>query len=96
MITRANGRGSLVAKAIGSDTKSRLSLCAWAADAGLAWLSPWIAYTLYGGRAAVVRARPPPRIDRIIEKLPHPGRRLSESNRRPVHYEKHVAQHQAR
>jgi TMEM175 potassium channel family protein len=51
MIIRANGRESPVARAIGSDTKSRLSLCAWAAGAGLAWLSPWIAYTLYGAVA---------------------------------------------
>lgn len=51
MIIRANGRESLVAKAIGSDAKGRLSLCAWAAGVGLAWLSPWIAYTLYGAAA---------------------------------------------
>jgi len=38
MIIRANGRESLVAKAIGADTKGRLSMCAWAAGAGLVWL----------------------------------------------------------
>jgi uncharacterized membrane protein len=48
MIIRANGRESLVAKAIGSGAKTRLSICAFAAGAGLAWLSPWIAYSLYG------------------------------------------------
>ena len=47
MITRANGRDSLVATAIGSDVKGRLSICLFAAGFGLAWLSPWIAYALY-------------------------------------------------
>ncbi len=47
MIIRANGRDSLVATAIGSDVKSRLSVCLFAAGVGLAWLSPWIAYALY-------------------------------------------------
>jgi TMEM175 potassium channel family protein len=47
MIIRANGRDSLVATAIGSDVKSRLSICLFAAGVGLAWLSPWIAYALY-------------------------------------------------
>jgi uncharacterized membrane protein len=47
MIIRANGRDSLVARAIGSDVKGRLSICLFAAGIGLAWLSPWIAYALY-------------------------------------------------
>jgi uncharacterized membrane protein len=47
MIIRANGRDSLVATAIGSDVKGRLSICLFAAGVGLAWLSPWIAYALY-------------------------------------------------
>jgi uncharacterized membrane protein len=53
MIIRANGRESLVAKAIGSDAKGRLSLFAFAAGVGLAWLSPWIAYSLYGAVAVL-------------------------------------------
>lgn len=51
MIIRANGRESPVAKAVGSDTKTRLSVCLWAAGIGLAWLHPWIAYALYGSVA---------------------------------------------
>jgi uncharacterized membrane protein len=47
MIIRANGRDSLVARAIGSDLKGRLSVCLFAAGVGLAWVSPWIAYALY-------------------------------------------------
>jgi uncharacterized membrane protein len=47
MIIRANGRDSLVATAIGSDVKGRLSIGLFAAGVGLAWLSPWIAYALY-------------------------------------------------
>lgn len=47
MIILANGRDSPVATAIGPDVKGRLSICLFAAGAGLAWLSPWIAYALY-------------------------------------------------
>lgn len=50
-IIRANGRESPVAKAIGSDAKGRLSIVLFAAGLGLAWLSPWIAYSLYGAVA---------------------------------------------
>jgi uncharacterized membrane protein len=51
MIIRVNGRDSFVAKAIGSDTKGRLSAGLFAAGTGLAWLNPWIAYSLYGAVA---------------------------------------------
>ena len=47
MIIKANGRDSAVARGIGSDVKGRLSAGLFAADVGLAWLSPWIAYALY-------------------------------------------------
>ena len=47
MIIKANGRDSPVARGIGSDMKGRLSIGLFAAGAGLAWLSPWIAYALY-------------------------------------------------
>jgi uncharacterized membrane protein len=53
MIIRANGRESFVAKAIGPDTKGRLSICLFAAGVGLAWLSPWIAYALYAAVAVL-------------------------------------------
>jgi uncharacterized membrane protein len=47
MAIKANGRDSPVATGIGSDLKGRLSIGLFAAGAGLAWLSPWIAYALY-------------------------------------------------
>src|SRR5215472_16041708 len=52
-IIRANGRDSAVAKAIGSDVKGRVSIVLFAAAAGFAWLSPWIAYALYVAVAIV-------------------------------------------
>ena len=52
-IIRANGRDSPVAKAIGSDVKGRVSAFLFAVAAGLAWLSPWIAYALYVAVAIV-------------------------------------------
>ena len=36
-----------VAAAIGSDLKGNLSIVAYAAGIGLAWITPWIAYALY-------------------------------------------------
>jgi uncharacterized membrane protein len=53
MIIRANGRDSLVATAIGSDVKGRLSIGLFAVGVGLAWLSPWAAYSLYVAVALV-------------------------------------------
>jgi uncharacterized membrane protein len=47
MIIKANGRDSPVARGIGSDLKGRLSTGLFAVGVGLAWVSPWIAYTLY-------------------------------------------------
>ena len=46
-IIRADGSSSLVATAIGSDTKGRVSLLAYAAAAALAFVSPWISYALF-------------------------------------------------
>ena len=45
-IIRADGSASLVATAIGSDVKGRVSLAAYAAATGLAFVSPWISYVL--------------------------------------------------
>jgi uncharacterized membrane protein len=45
-IIRADGGDSLVAQAIGPDYKGRISLLAYAAATGLAFVSPWIAYAL--------------------------------------------------
>ncbi|HWM96518.1 MAG TPA: TMEM175 family protein [Streptosporangiaceae bacterium] len=46
-IIRADGSSSLVATAIGSDTKGRVSLLAYAAATALAFVSPWITYALF-------------------------------------------------
>ena len=46
-IIRADGSSSLVATAIGSDTKGRVSLLAYAAATAFAFVSPWITYALF-------------------------------------------------
>jgi uncharacterized membrane protein len=46
-LIRVNGRGSAVARAIGSDLKGYASLVLYAAGVALAFVSPWIAYALY-------------------------------------------------
>ena len=50
-IIRADGSSSLVATAIGSDVKGRVSLLGYAAATALAFVSPWIAYALIAGVA---------------------------------------------
>jgi uncharacterized membrane protein len=45
-IIRADGSSSLVATAIGSDTKGRISMLGYAAATVLAFVSPWISYVL--------------------------------------------------
>src|SRR5215472_19244000 len=52
-IIRANGRDSPLAQAMGSDVEGRVSVFLFAVAAGLAWLSPWIAYALYVAVAIV-------------------------------------------
>ena len=46
-IIRADGSASLVATAIGRDTKGRASLVLYAAATGLAFVTPWISYALF-------------------------------------------------
>ena len=50
-IIRANGRDSLVGRAISSDLKGNISLAMYAAGVGLAFVSAWIAYALYAAVA---------------------------------------------
>jgi len=50
-IIRANGRDSLVGRAIASDLKGNISLAMYAAGVGLAFVSVWIAYALYAAVA---------------------------------------------
>jgi uncharacterized membrane protein len=45
-IIRADGSSSLVATAIGSDVKGRVSMLGYAAATALAFVSPWISYAL--------------------------------------------------
>jgi uncharacterized membrane protein len=45
-IIRADGGASLVATAIGSDVKGRVSVATYAAATGLAFVTPWISYVL--------------------------------------------------
>ena len=52
-IIRADGSDSLVAMAIGRDYKGRVSVLAYAAAIGLAFVSPWIAYALFAGVAVM-------------------------------------------
>ena len=52
-IIGANGKGSAVATAIGSDRKGYVSIALYATGASLAWVSPWISYSLYVGVAVV-------------------------------------------
>jgi uncharacterized membrane protein len=47
MIVARSGENSLVAAAIGSDTKGMASLVLYSAAIGFAFLSPWIAYATY-------------------------------------------------
>jgi len=50
-IIRANGRDSLVGRAISSDLKGNISLAMYAAGVALAFVSAWIAYALYAAVA---------------------------------------------
>jgi uncharacterized membrane protein len=52
-IIRANGRESLVGRAIASDVKGSLSLAMYAAAVGLAFVDVWIAYALYAAVAVI-------------------------------------------
>ena len=52
-IIRADGSSSLVATAIGSDSKGRISMLAYAAATVLAFVSPWISYVLIASVAVM-------------------------------------------
>jgi uncharacterized membrane protein len=63
-IIRADGSSSLVATAIGSDTKGRVSLLAYAAATAFAFVSPWISYALFVA-VAVMWFIPDRRLSRV-------------------------------
>jgi len=52
-LIRVNGKESAFAKAIGSDLKGYASLVAYASAVGLAFVTPWIAFGIYAGVAAM-------------------------------------------
>jgi uncharacterized membrane protein len=52
-IIRADGSASLVATAIGRDTKGRASLVIYTAATGLAFVTPWISYALLAAVAVM-------------------------------------------
>ena len=52
-IIAVNGKDSTIARAVGSDTKGKISLAAYAAGIGLAFVQPWIAAVLYTAIAVV-------------------------------------------
>ena len=82
-IIRADGSSSLVATAIGSDTKGRVSLLAYAAATAFAFVSPWISYALFVA-VAVMWFIPDRRLSRASPEAsalpsgcwPRPGRSL--------------------
>jgi uncharacterized membrane protein len=52
-IIRTNGPHSAVAAAVGSDFKGYASIGLYIVAIGLAWLSPWVAYSLFLAVAVV-------------------------------------------
>ena len=52
-IIAINGRDSTIGRAVGNDIKGKISLAAYAAGVGLAFVRPWIAAALYTGIALV-------------------------------------------
>jgi uncharacterized membrane protein len=71
-IIRANGRGSAVATAIGSDRKGIVSIGFYSLGIGLAWVSPWIAYAFYI-LVAIVWFIPDRRFSRSAGRLDPPA-----------------------
>ena len=61
IIIAADDPDAPVAAAVGSDLKGTLSVVAYAAGIGLAWINPWIAYAFYTA-VAVIWFVPDPRL----------------------------------
>ncbi len=64
-IIRAEGEGSLVARAVGKDWKGKLSLAGYCAGIGLAFVHPWTACAMYA-LVAVMWVVPDRRMERVI------------------------------
>jgi uncharacterized membrane protein len=67
-IIAKEGRGSLLARAIGRDWKGQLSPVLYFAAIPLAFVSPWIAGGIYVFAALLLWLIPDPRIERKLEK----------------------------
>jgi len=65
-ILELHGKNSEIAKAIGTDTKGKLSIIIYAAGIALAFFNPWISVALYFV-VAMIWFIPDRRIERIIE-----------------------------
>jgi uncharacterized membrane protein len=68
-LVAANGAGSMLARAIGSDLKGRLSILIYALGIACAFLNQWIADALYV-LVAVIWLVPDPRIEKKITEAP--------------------------
>jgi uncharacterized membrane protein len=68
-LVAANGAGSMLARAIGSDLKGRLSIVIYALGIACAFLNQWIADALYV-LVAVIWLVPDPRIEKKITEAP--------------------------
>lgn len=65
IVARNGGRGSALAKALGSDVKGRLSLVLYVLAVPLAFVEPWLSIVLYVV-VALVWLVPDPRIERTV------------------------------
>ncbi len=65
MLILCNGRSSKLARAVGTDRKSKLSFALYAAAIFLAFVHPWIAISLYVA-AALIWLVPDRRIESVI------------------------------
>jgi uncharacterized membrane protein len=66
-ITNEEGKGSLLAKAIGKDLKGKLSIVAYAVAIALSFINHWIAAAIYV-LVALVWLVPDRRIERVLTK----------------------------
>ncbi len=73
MIIAAQGSGSRLKEAIGSDAKGYLSLAMYATAIPLAFVNRWIAYALYVG-VVLMWLVPDRRIERRVDAESHPRR----------------------
>lgn len=71
-IIRDQGRGSVVATAVGRDIKGKLSPLLYATGIGLSFVNRWLAVAVYAG-VALMWLIPDRRLERTITGQPGPG-----------------------